>query len=98
MLNNFHLKGKSIIADKGYDSLKPERFLLKEEAVVVIPSRKTARVGREINKTLYNRRHLIENLFQKLKNSRRFATRYEKSASFFLAVALLAAVFVCLSF
>ena len=41
-------------------------------------------------------RHLVENLFLKLKNNRRFATRYEKKALYFHAVVCLACILVWL--
>ena len=42
----------------------------------------------------YMERHLVENLFLKLKVHRRFSTRYEKRADSFFAVSLLAAILV----
>lgn len=42
----------------------------------------------------YKERHLVENLFLKLKNNRRFATRYEKKALYFHAVVCLACILV----
>ena len=42
------------------------------------------------------KRHLVENLFLKLKNNRRFATRYEKKALYFRAVVCLAGILVWL--
>jgi len=54
-------------------------------------SRITAKHPRNIDKDLYNERHLVENLFLEMKNNRRFATRYEKKAVFFrLFLSLLA--------
>ena len=56
----------------------------KEErgAIVLIPSRITARNPRGTDWHTYKERHLIESFFLKLKNNRRFATRYEKEALF----------------
>ena len=45
---------------------------------------------------IYKERHLIENLFLKLKNHRRFSTRYEKKAFYFHAVVSLACILVWL--
>ena len=50
---------------------------------VVIPSRITAKHPRKTDWHTYKERHLVENLFLKLKNNRRFATRYEKKALYF---------------
>lgn len=97
MLEPFDLKGKLILADKGYDSEKFVSWMKERGGIVVIPSRTTARHPRDIDRLIYNERHLVENLFLKLKNHRRFATRYEKRAAAFLAVTLLAAALLWLS-
>ena len=94
LLEPFDLRGKYIIADKGYDSDRFVHWLEKRGAIVVIPSRKTARHPRDIDRHIYMERHLVENLFLKFKVHRRFATRYEKRACLFLAVTRLAAILV----
>jgi len=96
LLETFDLQNKLIIADKGYDSDKFVRWVEARGGIVVIPSRITNNVQREIDTDTYNERHLIENLFLKMKNHRRFATRYEKLAHSFRAVTLLAACFIWL--
>lgn len=94
LLEPFDLRGKYIIADKGYDSDRFVHWLEKRGAIVVIPSRKTARHPRDIDRHIYMERHLVENLFLKFKAHRRFATRYEKRACLFFAVTRLAAILV----
>ena len=78
----FALNGKLILADKGYDSDKFVRWLEERGGIAVIPSRITAKHPRKTDWHTYKERHLVENLFLKLKNSRRFATRYEKRMVF----------------
>lgn len=97
LLEPLDLQNKLILADKGYDSGKFIRWIEKRGGIIVIPSRVTARHPRDIDRHIYNERHLVENLFLKLKNHRRFATRYEKRAASFLAVTLLAAALLWLS-
>ena len=97
LLEPFDLRGKLIIADKGYDSDKLVRWIEKRGGVVVIPSRITAKSPRNTDWHIYKERHLVENLFMKLKNRRRFATRYDKMAASFRAVVLIAAILVWLS-
>lgn len=91
LLEPFNLQGKLILADKGYDSDKFVRWIEKRGGIVVIPSRIIAKHPREIDRCIYNERHLVENLFLKLKNHCRFAARCEKRAASFLAVTHLAA-------
>jgi transposase len=74
-----------VIADKGYDS---EAFVLhlKERASeVVIPSRAANKVQREIDRHLYEERHLIENQIGKLKQFRRVFSRFDKLAKNYLS-------------
>lgn len=96
ILEPFALTGKLILADKGYDSDKFVRWIKERGGIPVIPSRNSARQPRETDWHTYKERHLIENLFLKLKNHRRFSTRYEKKAVCFHAVVSLACIFLWL--
>jgi len=96
LLEPFDLRGKLILADKGYDSDKFVRWVEERGGIVVIPSRVNAKRPRHTDWHTYKERHLVENLFLKLKNNRRFATRYEKKALYFHAVVCLACIFVWL--
>lgn len=64
--------------------------------IVLIPSRTTAKYPRKTDWHIYKERHLVENLFLKLKNNRRFATRYDKKALYFYAVVYIACILVWL--
>lgn len=86
-----------VLADKGYDSTD---FVLQIEdarGIVVIPSRATNRTKRDYDKEIYKCRNLVERFFNRMKQFRRFATRYEKTAKSFLALVHFTAVFVCLA-
>ena len=76
LLGPFDLRGKLILADKGYDSDQFIRWVEERGGIVVIPSRVNARHPRPTDWHTYKERHLVENLFLKFKNNRRFATRY----------------------
>jgi transposase len=73
-----------VIADRGYDSTKFVKYLESKNCKVVIPPRKNRLILREYDQTLYKQRNRIERFFGKIKNMRRIATRYEKSAHSFL--------------
>ena len=96
VLEPFDLTGKLILADKGYDSDKFVRWVKERGGIPVIPIRDSARHPRKTDWHIYKERHLVENLFLKLKNHRRFSTRYEKKAVYFHAVASLACILVWL--
>lgn len=75
-----------VIGDKGYDS---QAFIARIEAAgaqAVIPARKYRREPRSYDRHVYKERHLIECLFNRLKQFRRIATRYEKLARNFMSM------------
>jgi transposase len=82
---------ESVIADKGYDSKK---VVLKAEAV--IPTLRARKAQREIDKGRYKGRNLAERFWHKVKQFRRVATRYEKTARNFPAFVQVAAIMVLL--
>ena len=96
LLEPFDLRGRLILADKGYDSDKFVRWIEERGGIVVIPSRANAKRPRHTDWHIYKECHLVENFFPKLKNNRRFATRYEKKALYFHAVVCLACSLVWL--
>jgi len=96
LLKPFDLEGKLILADKGYDSDKFVHWLEQQGAIVVIPSRITAKEPRNTDWHTYKERHLVENLFLKLKHNRRFATRYEKKTLYFHAVVCISCILLWL--
>ena len=54
------------------------------DAIPVIPMRRNRKARAGVDKTLYALRNLVERCFGRLKNSRRVATRYDKTAASFL--------------
>ena len=96
LLEPFDLRGKLILADKGYDSDRFVRWVEERGGIAVIPSRINAKHPRHTDWYIYKERHLVEHLFLKLKNNRRFATRYEKNALYFHAVVSIACILVWL--
>lgn len=71
---------KAVLADKGYDSDALVEAVEAMEALAVIPSRKNRKQPRVHDKELYAERNQVERLFGWLKQYRRVATRYEKTA------------------
>ena len=96
LLEPFDLWGRLILADKGYDSDKFVCWVEERGGTVVIPSCVNAKRPRHTDWHTYKERHLVENLFLKLKNNRRFVTRYEKKAFYFRAVVCLASILLWL--
>ena len=97
LLKPFDLGGKKVLADMGYDQEALCEYIRQRGGTPVIPSRVTNRIQRELDEAEYRERHLIENLFQKLKNHRRLATRYDKLDTNFAALIALACSLIWLS-
>ncbi|GGN91144.1 hypothetical protein GCM10010969_02450 [Saccharibacillus kuerlensis] len=97
MLASMDLRGRIVIADRGYDTDRILNLLQEQQATAVIPSRLHRRVQRETDWWVYKERHLVECLFNKLKNYRRLATRYDKLAASFSAFLSLAAIVLWLA-
>ncbi len=57
----------------------------------VRPPRKNRKTASEYDEHLYSERNLVERVFQKLKDYRRIATRYERLATTYLAMLSLVA-------
>ena len=91
------VKAEHVIADKGYDGRRVIEFVESQGSQAVIPSRKNHKVPRAYDKSLYRERNQIERLFGKLKQCRRIATRYDKTARNFLAFLHLAASMILMA-
>jgi len=96
LLCTLSINGSIVNADKGYDSNDFVLWLESIGAIPNIPSRETNKEQRECDWWLYKERHLIENFWQKIKQFRRVATRYDKLAKSFLGFVYLASVLVLL--
>jgi transposase len=84
---------KTLIADRGYDSAAFRRALSTKGIESCIPSTRSRKIPFDYDKGLYRQRHKVENLFAKLKDWRRIATRYDRCAhTFFSAICIAAAV------
>jgi transposase len=84
---------QSLIADRGYDSNWFRQALIDRGTTPCIPPTKRRKVPIPYDKMLYRQRHKVENMFAKLKDWRRIATRYDRCAHpFFSAICIAASV------
>lgn len=84
--------GITMIGDKGYDSNEFRAALKAKGITACIPPRKGRRLPAAFCKTQYKKRHKIENMFGRLKDWRRIATRYDRTADIFMAAITIAAI------
>lgn len=87
---------QAVIADKGYDSKAVVATVEARGAEAVIPTLSNRKEQREIDRDRYKDRNLAERFWSKVKQFRRVATRYEKTARNFLAFVELASIMVLL--
>lgn len=73
-------KPKVLIADKGYDADRIREGMKEQDGVAVIPMRSGRKIQLAVDQYIYTLRNRVERCFNKLKNSRRLATRYDKTA------------------
>jgi len=73
------------IADKGYDADHLCAKIAQSGAQPVIPPKRNRTFKRPYDADLYKERNTIERFFNKLKQFRRVATRYDKLAQNFLS-------------
>lgn len=75
---------KVFIADKGYDSNHIRDAIAAEGGTPVIPARANRKAPEPIDRITYALRNHVERCFNKMKCSRRLATRYDKTATSYL--------------
>lgn len=85
---------RRLIADKAYDTDRLRSLLAEQGIEAVIPSIARRKPLLAYDREAYRQRNLIERMFNRLKDFRRIATRYDKLASNFLAGILIAAAIV----
>ena len=86
------LPAKIVMADTAYDSDALRQTIVDKGAMAVIPNNPSRTFKHPLDKHLYAQRHLVECCFSKLKQFRRVATRFEKTARNYRAVITLAAI------
>jgi transposase len=95
LLQVMKLTMKQVLADRAYDTNAIRELLDEQEAISVIPSKKNRREVQPYDRVVYRERHLVECFFNKVKNYRRLATRYDKLACTFKAFLTQASIMVC---
>ena len=82
----------ALIGDKAYDADSLIDTLNQRSITPVIPPKANRKAKRDCDFALYCERNLVERFFNKLKQYRALATRYDKLANTFLAAVALVCV------
>ena len=86
----------AVIADKGYDSDALIETIEATGAQAIIPPRSNRTEQRKVDWHRYKARNLVERFFNRIKQFRRLATRYDKLAHQFNAFLHLACAYIWL--
>ncbi|MGM0440797.1 MAG: transposase [Chlamydiota bacterium] len=78
--------------DRGYDSDDFRQMLKNRQIIPVIPGRSNRMAPIEYDIHTYKERNAIERFFGRLKEFRRIATRYDKTALMFKAGVIIASI------
>jgi len=85
------------IADKGYDKEELREMIKQKASIPVIPRKRNSTIGNDdMDWGLYKYRHLVENVFARIKHFRAIATRYDKLKRNYAAMVALACGFMWL--
>ena len=84
------IETQALLADKGYDANELLQVLREREIEAVIPPKRNRLEQRGYDRQAYKHRNLVERMFNRLKQFRRVATRYDKLARNFLGMLSLA--------
>jgi transposase len=85
---------RRIVADKAYGSRAFRHFLRTRGIRITLPRKANERRHGPFDKAIYRQRNQVERFFNRLKQNRRIATRYEKRAVNYLAMLTIAAILI----
>ena len=83
-----------LIADKGYDADWFREELKQRKIAACIPPKSNRKRHIPFDKTIYRKRHKIENMFGRLKDWRRIHVRYDRCAHAFMSAIVIAAIVI----
>jgi transposase len=76
---------EALVGDRGYDAQGMIAAAQANGTPACIPTQRDRKAQRTVPRDIYARRNLVEGSFNRMKHSRRAATRYDKLARNYLA-------------
>ena len=86
---------KVLLADKGYDADFIRQDIEQRGGIAMIPTKRNRKEQIPVDPAIYAMRNIIERCFNKLKNARRLATRYDKTALSYAAFVSICSIRLC---
>lgn len=90
------LRPRRVVGDKGYSSGKIRCYLRRRGIRLTIPRKSNEQRRGKFDKSVYRQRNRVERCFNRLKQFRRIATRYEKNAENYQGMLTLASILLWL--
>ncbi|KPN65009.1 hypothetical protein AKJ29_06295 [Aliiroseovarius crassostreae] len=95
-LESYITKGRTVIADRGYDANHLRDWLSDAKATACIPPRKNRKMQFEYDADLSKTRNIVERMFNRLKDWRQLSLRTFRCQQTFLVAAHIAATVIWL--
>jgi transposase len=96
LLGEVALDGSTVLGDKAYGSKEIRAYIESQSGSYCIPPQSNVSEPWAVDFFHYKERHLVECFFQKLKNFRHIATRYDKLLSRFASFVYLTCIMILL--
>lgn len=96
LLSEVSLEGSAVLGDKAFGSKEIRAYIESRGGTYCIPPQSNVKEPWDVDYSHYKERHLVECFFQKLKNFRHVATRYDKLLSRFASFVYLACIMILL--
>ena len=90
------LAAEYVIADKAYDADKLFQKAIDQGGDPVVPPKRNRKRQHAYDKAIYKERNRVERFFNRIKQCRRIATRYDKLAETFMGFVILASIMLWL--
>ena len=92
LLKTVDLTDKTVLADRAYGSDDIHTYLAQNEVKSCIPDKKNAQIRHSFDKEEYKQRNIVERFFNRIKEKRHIATRYDKLTICILNFVVLSAI------
>jgi transposase len=80
------IRPRRVVGDKGYTGRARRAYCRRRGIRYTIPRRRDEQRSGPFDRSVYRRRHLVENLIARCKQYRSLATRYDKRAASYQAL------------
>ena len=92
LLKTVDLTDKTVLADRAYGASDIRDHICKNAALSCIPDKVNSQIKHSFDEEVYKQRNIVERFFNKIKNNRHIAMRFDKLSICFWNFVVLAAI------